>query len=270
MRLLRCVLTAALAVMLAGGCGRSGTEGQGTHDVPNANTGIAALVAMYRGQTVTISEDITIAGRVTSSDRAGNFRYSFMVEQDGAAVEVLAHLTDLHNIYPVGSSVAIRLKGMAMGQRMGVVCLGMPAAEYDYYPVDYVWSRVELDNRIVRTHDPEPFSIPVCYVPMLGRGMCGCTVRAMSLRRVDDGPSGDASGVVRPPVWGGYTIFEDTSDEGGGRIAVYVSEYANFAGRPVPESVISVTGVLQYGRPTGAGEDMFILKPRDAEDFLPY
>ena len=270
MRLLHCVLTAALAVMLTGCYGRSDAEGPGTHDVPNANTGIASLVAMYRGQTATINEDITIAGRVTSSDRAGNFRYSFMVEQQGAAVEVLAHLTDLHNIYPVGSSVAIRLKGMAMGQRMGVVCLGMPAAEYDYYPVDYIWSRVELDSRIVRTHDPEPFGIPVCYVSMLGHGMCGRIVRVMSLRRVDDEPARDTSDVAGPPAWGGYTIFEDTSDEGGRRIAVYVSEYANFAGRQVPESVVSATGVLQYGRPTGAGEDMFILKPRDANDILPY
>lgn len=260
MRLLRCVLTAALAVMLAGGCGRSGTEGQGTHDVPNANTGIAALVAMYRGQTVTISEDITIAGRVTSSDRAGNFRHSFTVEQDGSAVEIMVRLTDLHNIWPVGCRVAVHLQGLAMGESYGVKCIGRPPAAYGYLPVDYIGSRVEADRCISRTHDVEPFGIGAFTIESLHRGMCGRLVRVVSLRRI-----GDAD---ERAVWGGYNIFEDTEEHT--RIAVYVRDYANFAAHEIPDSELAVTGILQYGRPDGACEDMFILKPRDEDDFLPY
>lgn len=270
MRILRAAVAAAAFVALCSCRGDFGVPAAGASDPENADITIGELKALYRGHTVTITEPLTIAGRVTSSDRAGNFRYSFMVEQDGAAVEVMARLTDLHNTYPTGSRVAVDLQGLAIGERMGVICVGMPAEEYDYYPVDYIWSRVELDRRISRTHDPEPFGIPGYYVSMLERGMCGRIVRVVSLQRaagVQDDEQSTTPSV--PPVWGGYTIFEDPSEEGG-RIAVYVSDYANFADRPVSESVTAVTGILQYGRPDGSAEDMFILKPRDEHDFLPY
>lgn len=257
MRLLLSILIAAMAA----GCYDTFDEpAAAVPDPENADMTIGDLVAMYRGQSVTINEDITIAGRVTSSDRAGNFRHSFTVEQDGSAVEIMVRLTDLHNIWPVGCRVAVHLQGLAMGESYGVKCIGRPPAAYGYLPVDYIGSRVEADRCISRTHDVEPFGIGAFTIESLHRGMCGRLVRVVSLRRI-----GDAD---ERAVWGGYNIFEDTEEHT--RIAVYVRDYANFAAHEIPDSELAVTGILQYGRPDGAGEDMFILKPRDEDDFLPY
>lgn len=261
MRLLS-VLVLAAAILPLGGCrDRFGSPAGEDFDAPNANITIASLIGMYRGEPVVITENMTIAGRVTSSDRAGNFYRSLMVEQDGAAVEIMAGLTDLHNVWPAGSGVTVRLQGLAMGRRDNVTCLGLPAPEYSYLPVGYIPSREELDARISRTHGPEPFGIPDFYAPQLDVSMCGRLVRVVALvRTADDAEAGS---------WAGFRIFED--DEVGNRIAVSVSSYADFAAHAVPSGRrFAIAGILLWGRPEGADEDMFILKPRDERDISLY
>ena len=288
-RRLRAALIAA-AAMLAAGCYDSfDAPADKAAEAERADITIADLVAMYRGSTVEISENLVISGRVTSSDRAGNFYRSLMVEQvpaaagaageavvgetDAAAeavgervaaVEIRVALTEMHNIWPVGCGVTVRLQGLAMGESMGVKCIGLPAAEYSYNPVEYIGSRVEADRIIARTHGPEPFGIPNLYAPMLERQMCGRIVRVVALVPSESGGAAEEGAEVRR--WGGINIFED--DEDGTRIAVMVSDYADFASHAVREGRVAVTGILQYGRPEGADEDMFILKPRDEGDIL--
>lgn len=257
MRLLRALALAA-AMLPAVCCDRFAEPAQTTGDTPKANITIAALAEMYRGSAVVITENLIIAGRVTSSDREGNFYRSFTVEQDGAAVEIMAGLTDLHNIWPLGSGVTVRLQGLALGEADGVKRLGLPETEYGGLSVGYIPSRVELDAHISRTHGPEPFGIPNYYATMLDRRMCGRLVRVVSIARADDDTA---------DVWEGFRIFED--DENGTRIAVSVSRYARFAQQPVVgRGPVAISGILLYGRPEGADEDMFILKPRHEDDFL--
>lgn len=298
-RRLRAALIAA-AAMLAAGCYDSfDAPADKAAEAEKADITIADLVAMYRGSRVEISENLVISGRVTSSDRAGNFYRSLMVEQvpaaageageagkavvgetDAAAVgekvaseavgervaavEIRVALTEMHNIWPVGCGVTVRLQGLAMGESMGVKCIGLPAAEYSYNPVEYIGSRVEADRIIARTHGPEPFGIPNLYAPMLERQMCGRIVRVVALVPSESGGAAEEGAEVRR--WGGTNLFED--DEDGTRIAVMVSDYADFASHAVREGRVAVTGILQYGRPEGADEDMFILKPRDEGDIL--
>ena len=261
MRLLR-MLAAMVAVTALAGCyDRFEVPPAEIRNPENANIAIADLVKMYRGKAVVISENLIISGRVTSSDRAGNFYRSLTVEQNGAAVEIRAGLTDMHNVWPVGSCVTVRLQGLAMGEDDGMKCIGLPAAEYSYLPVEYIPSREELDSIIARTSDPEPFAIPDYYAPMLDRSMCGRLVRVVLLARAEDDAAAE--------TWEGYRIFEDSEDHT--RIAVSVSSYANFAQHSVPDSEsLAIAGILLYGRPDGAGKDMFIIKPRDESDIVPY
>lgn len=278
MKLVRAAAAVA-AAMMAAGCYDSfgGTAGTDFDDTEKAGITISSLTAMYRGSTVEITENLIISGRVTSSDRAGNFYRSMTVEQDGAAVEIMAGVTDLHNIWPVGSGVSVRLQGLALGENYGVKCIGMPPDEYSYLTVGYIPSRVELDSRITRTHGPEPFGIENFRAAMLDRTMCGRIVRVVSLAATDEAAEDAADEAAEESVaagagertWGGYNVFEDRDD--GVRIAVYVSSYADFARQPVPQgAAVAVAGILQYGRPDGCDGDMFILKPRDEEDIMLY
>ncbi|MCH5334557.1 MAG: hypothetical protein J1D86_01960 [Alistipes sp.] len=225
-------------------------------DPENANITIAELNSLYRDGTVVITQELTIAGTVTSSDKAGNFRYSFTIEQDGAAVEILARQSDLHNIYPKGCRTAVRLRGLALGQTDGVKQIGMPPADYGYYPVDYIPSRQQLDLHISRSEGPGEPGPHACRPEELREDMCGRLVRITGLLH---SPEEEAESIA------GYTVF---NHDDGMRIAVYVRPYADFAEMPVPEGSTAVTGILLHGRV--AGEDMFIIKPRDERDFMSY
>lgn len=221
----------------------------------NATISIGSLTSMYRGRTVLLTEDFAITGRVTSSDRAGNFFHSFTVEDDGAAVEVMASIADLHALYPVGCRITLRLKGLAMGESYGVKQLGRMPAQYDYRAVEYMTSRAELDSRITRGSDIAAVAPLRSAIGSLTPDMCGRLVCVAQLQRVDDG--------TPAPLLSGYNLFEDSS---GRRIALYVSSYSSFAASPCGTSAAEITGILQYGRPDGSTSDMFIIKPRDRDD----
>ena len=94
-----------------------------------------------------IVQDIVVAGRVTTSDEAGNFFRSVVLQEDGTGVELMAGLDDLFRVYPPGCRIAVRLQGLAMCRRFGVVQIGtMPAA--GDYAVEAIGVRALLDRYV--------------------------------------------------------------------------------------------------------------------------
>ncbi|MDE6778790.1 MAG: hypothetical protein K2J51_04915 [Alistipes sp.] len=249
-RLLLLAATAASACVFACACRDSFDEPRSTGPAPpEANISIAALCEAYAGRTVLLNGGLVISGRVTTSDRAGNFRYSFAVDDGTGGVEVMARLSDLHRVYPEGSIVAVSLDGLAMGESRGVKQIGLMPAEYGYYPTDYIPSRTELDLHIFRSWDGGR-AVPLeTSAAELTAGMCGRLVRIAGMR-------------CEGGTWAGYAIFEDAE---GRRIATSVSDYADFAEKSIPEGAVALTGILQYGRVNDEGE-MFIVKLRDEGD----
>ena len=125
-RLLPALLLSVLP--LANGCydshfGQAGeAPGEGS---PNAS--LADIRARFTGQPVVVEGDIRVAGRVTTSDRAGNFYRTLCIEDAGAALEVMVGLDHLHNDYPPGSLLLVRLRGLTLGEQFGVLQAGGPA-----------------------------------------------------------------------------------------------------------------------------------------------
>lgn len=93
-----------------------------------ANASFSEVKALYEGELLQIQEDWIIEGYVVSSDRAGNF-FSVLYFQDnptdpteGFQIEI--DLRDNHLLYPVGSKILIKLKGLYLGQSKNVFLLG--------------------------------------------------------------------------------------------------------------------------------------------------
>ena len=251
---IRFAIFIAISTLLAGCYDKFNTPLVHDKTIDNATISIGSLTSLYRDESITINSDMVIVGRVTSSDRSGNFRYSFMVEDSTGAVEIMARVSDLHNTYPAGALLSISLKGLAMGESMSVKQIGMPAAEYSYYPTEYIPSLVELDKRIKRTFDGKVIEPRKCDIASLDKSLCGRLIRIDDLHAVEEGDH----------IWGGDDIFIDSQ---GHRIAIYVRDYANFSGEPIPANTISAVGILQYGRTT-TNEELFIIKIRDEEDCI--
>ena len=111
-----------LATLLsAGGCYDSHfSEAAGGAAAGEGNTPLSELRARYTGRPTLVEEDIRVVGYVTTSDRAGNFYRTLCIEQAGAALEVMVGLDHLHNDYPPGSRLMVRLRGLALGLQTGL------------------------------------------------------------------------------------------------------------------------------------------------------
>ena len=208
---------------------------------------------IQEGERTTITTDLVVEGRVTTSDRSGNFYRTFCIESEGAAAEIMAGIDALHNDYPEGSRIVVSLKGLAVGRRLGVLQIGRPTEIGSYYPVDYLGSKAALDRYCTRTTSPLiPIEPTRRLLSELSLADCGCLIRIENLHHAPE--------EVVENCWKGYQRFADAN---GAAIYTYVRDYADFADQPLPTGNCTLIGILQYN---SGGEGRYLLKLRDETD----
>ena len=114
-----------------------------------------------------VDEDIWVRGRITTSDRSGNFYKSFYIQDDadGPGLEIKVGRTSLHNDYKVGQEIYVRLDGLAVGEygfkyrrnntgvetiSQGTVQVGMEDPTHEKYSTSYIEDQYIIDNHIYR------------------------------------------------------------------------------------------------------------------------
>ena len=112
---------------------------------------------------------------------------------------------------------------------------------------------------IFRPTPPKPISYSE-----LKREMCGSIINLGDLHLVSHNYNG-AWKVNTKGTWQGYNIFSDTA---GNIVAVYTSDYCDYATHSVPNGKLSISGILQIG--TVAGEECFMIKMSDENDCITY
>ena len=86
-------LSLLLFALLAAGCyDDAGVPAPKNDPLPEANLSLPDLSARCGDTPVRIVQDIVVAGRVTTSDEAGNFIRSVVLQEDGTGVELMAGL----------------------------------------------------------------------------------------------------------------------------------------------------------------------------------
>lgn len=248
-------------------------DGEGAELHPNMT--LAELRKLWSGETFEIQDDVVVGGVVTSSDKEGNFYQTFTISDKTGAAEIMAGMRDLHNPYPVGCRIAVRLKGCAVGVGQGVLQIGMKPKSYSNYVVDYFYTKVLLDRHIVSSDDIVDVAPVSVACAELNVEMCGTLVRVEGVQLVTDGEvttenvqDGDKQPDTSqlPALWAGYQAFADAD---GNRIYTYTSSYASFAAERVPTELCDITGILQYGPVAGVLGERFILKMRSDDDCTP-
>lgn len=114
------------------------------YEVVLPNTTIGFVTSQYKGKALNINDDIIISGHVTANDASNNFYRTFVIQDATGAVEVKAGMFDLHNIFPEGRRVAMRLRGLVLDSYNGVPQLGLKSPDglagyiaNRYYPGSY-------------------------------------------------------------------------------------------------------------------------------------
>lgn len=225
-----------------------------SNDVPPATTTLGELRRLYAGKTFEVEGDVVLRGYVTSDDRAGNFYRTLTIAADGTSAELMAGIDGLHNIYPEGCELTVKLKGLAVGESYGVLQIGRMPAAGSGYATDYIGSRAALDRHLFRGDTHLPIRPYVCSIPELTTAMAGSLIRIDGLRY--------APNEIEEGIWSGYKRFTDPD---GNSIRTYTRPYAVFANHEIPACEVLLAGILQYT--SGAdGEPDYLLKLRDETD----
>ena len=126
---------------------------------------IAELVAMYKlGKPQVIKDDIVIAGKVSTSDRTGNFYRSFYIQDETGGIEIKIGKTGLYNDYKPGQTVYVKCEGLTLGMYgyksgnyggSGMVQLGYEDPTGDY-ETSYLDVAPIIDRHIFRGEFGEP------------------------------------------------------------------------------------------------------------------
>ncbi|MEO8174455.1 MAG: DUF5689 domain-containing protein, partial [Sediminibacterium sp.] len=125
-----------------------------------ANLSIRDLRAMhFNGGFEKILDDHIIEGIVVADDRKDNFYKSIVIQDSTAGITIRMDGTGLYNDYPVGRKIAVKLKGLWLGDYGKMIQLGaavdrsdpvypelvaIPSTLFERYVV-----RKELNNTVV-------------------------------------------------------------------------------------------------------------------------
>lgn len=107
-----------------------------------------------------VPDELWIHGRITTSDKDGNFYKSFYIqdEPDGPGIEIKIGRTSLYNDYKVGQEVYVNLDGLAVGQygyklksgvaKQGMIQIGLKDGVN--YATSYLESQYIIDQHVFR------------------------------------------------------------------------------------------------------------------------
>jgi hypothetical protein len=211
---------------------------------------------------MTFAEDIEIAGRVVSSDRRGNFYNTFFIDDGTGGAEIMAGMADLDAVYHPGQRISIRVQGLAVGWRDGVMQIGLPPEAGSRFATGYFYHPAVIEPYVKAERDVAGVE-PLDVAPAdLSTRLCGRLVRIASLV-ADPSVRGAPWAQTRPAPVTGYAKFRSAG--GADSISVVTSGYASWAPAPIPGGEVSLTGILFHGRGEGP-RDHFILKLRDEDD----
>lgn len=287
------IIILAIAVFTSAGCydSRFGSPAE-TVGEEAATESIARFRERFQGVPFVMESDLVVEGVVVSSDRAGNFYRTLCIQQEQAALEIMAGIDQLHNRFPVGCPVTVHLRGLVVAQSRGVLQVGSKPLPGSGYDTDYIGSMAALERILVRQSEqlrvPEPDRLTI---PELGVGRCGTLVRIDNLRYR---PEEEEAATAERATWSGMAVAAEEPekairseqsaategseipdnrwsgdrrfvDPSGNEIWSYVRTYADFADDEIPDGEVSLVGILQYD---DSGEGRFMIKLRDEKDCL--
>ncbi len=226
------------------------------------NTDIAGLRSYYHGNAV-VSQDLVIAGRVVSSDRAGNFYNTFFVDDGTGAVEIMAGMPDLHATYHPGQRVVVSVKGLAVAWSGGAMQIGLPPEPGSGFATGYFYHPAVIRKYVSAERDVEQVAPIQTGIASLDKDMCGRLVRIDGLA-IDAASTAETWASTKPKPATGYVKFRTSPVDS---ITVVTSGYASFALASVPRETVALTGILLYGK-GGSSKDHYLLKLRDEKDIV--
>ena len=231
-------------------------EGDCTSDLV-ANASFSEVKALYKGELLQIQEDWVIEGYVISSDQAGNF-FSVLYFQDspvnptqGFRIEI--DVRDNHLLFPVGSKIRIKLKGLYLGQSRDVFKLGGTFAAFGTTLVGRLPALKVPEHIFIACNGLTEISPQTVSIGEIDSTLTNTLVRFEGMEISEE----ELDGVFALEGEETEHILMDCSDN---EITLINSGFSDFQSEGLPQGNGSIQGVL-----IRENEDFFLVI-RDLED----
>ncbi|MCK9303904.1 MAG: DUF5689 domain-containing protein [Bacteroidales bacterium] len=204
---------------------------------------IAQLKAMRAGGPTEVLDDITISGKVVSSDAEGNFYRSFFIQDETGGIEIKIGKTNLQSYYKEGQTIYVKARHLMLGSYGGMVSIGERSLE-PRYENGFIDTDLRIKETIIRgTAGPKVAPYEITSQSQITDSRLGTLVtlkNAKLTRRNMATWAQKASGNIEA-VYGEHTFQIGTRN-----VLVRTSGYAKFASEPAPSlnSYADVTGIL--------------------------
>lgn len=217
----------------------------------SANTTLASVARFYRDGGIDLPDGTIVGGTVTTSDSAGNFYKMLVIQQGDTPLAILTGTYDTYTAYRPGERVTVRLDGLRLGLRDGMLAVGAPEPGFPK-GIDYIASDAVLRQIMARTDKPapEPVDTLTATVPEVTALLAGRLVRVKGGHFTQGGRQ----------TWSGERTFTDGHRHS---LTVYTSPYATFADYLLPENDIELVGIVTVYR------DAVQLKIGSTDDVYP-
>lgn len=206
-----------------------------------ANIGYGELKDLYKGETVEIVGDLTLAGYINSSDQMGNF-FGVLHFQDSPidpteGLQIEIDVRDSHLFYPVGSKVLIKLKGLYLGKSKGVFKIGGQFTSFGTISVGRLPAAVVDQHLFVSCEDIKTIDPIQLTLADLAENLTNTLVQVHNVE-IKEGEIGLSFADAKVET---KRTLTDCNDR---ELVMLNSGYADFQDELLPELNGSITGVL--------------------------
>jgi hypothetical protein len=197
--------------------------------VPEVNTTIPELKALYSGSRLQITDDLVIGVRVAANDQSGNYYKTLVIQDDEGGIELKINDYDLYQSYPEGQEIYVRCQNLYLDTYGEVIQLG---SVYDDNGVEK-FGGIEAGNlylHVIKGENIIPVTPNIVSIQDVDDDLIGTLIQLDDVQFVDSELGSTWADAVNQT-----SVNHTLEDCFGNTIIVRTSGYADFAGETLPE-----------------------------------
>ncbi|MBL0293498.1 MAG: hypothetical protein IPQ04_04310 [Saprospiraceae bacterium] len=206
----------------------------------NPTLTIRALKSMHTiGTYKALTSDDIIRGTVVGDDASGNIFKTLHIQDETGGIEVKINAVSLFNFYPAGTTIAIKLKGLYMGDYNGQIQLG---GSYEVSGTRININGIEealYKNYIVRAKTDIPVTPLAISISQLNTGHTSMLVELNNVNFINSDVN-----VVFADVPGKNSLNRTLEDCDGSQIVMRTSGYSSFGDALTPAGKKKIVAIF--------------------------
>ena len=239
------ILVAMMLALLISACGNSPEIGD-FEDTPNGLISIAHLKSLLKGNSTSLSDDVSVSGYVIANDMYGELYKEIVISDESGGIAIAVDVDRSATKFPLCAHITISCSGLQIGQVNGRPTLGTKSDggyRVERLSQTLINRHILIDKTAPQSIEPQRVSIEEISTKLAGNFI-----------RLDNVELRDEAGKTwceKDSKSGEY--IETTRyayDVSGSKIGVRISAYCNYCDEKIPSGKGMICGIVEVENKT--------------------